>query len=99
MHEYITSEPATVWIKLVDQFYSTPKFPCRHNARGALEVLPSTLLTEVLREVAVGYDRWVVDWLVGQDCGDEGDIYTYIYIYHGNLQPSFLGVITHIWGA
>ncbi|CAL1125996.1 unnamed protein product [Cladocopium goreaui] len=25
--------------------------------RGALEVLPSTLLTEVLREVAVGYDR------------------------------------------
>ena len=27
------------------------------NSRGALEVLPSALLTEVLREVAVGYDR------------------------------------------
>eukprot|EP00438_Fugacium_kawagutii_P012702 Skav222706 [mRNA] locus=scaffold402:618036:621929:+ [translate_table: standard] len=29
----------------------------RGRGRGALEVLPSALLTEVLREVAVGYDR------------------------------------------
>ena len=69
MHEKIALlKSASVWTELVDQFSSTQNSQCRHNARGALEVLPSTLLTEVLREVAVGYDRWVrLGWSLGEE--------------------------------
>lgn len=56
--ENCTSENSKCMDKTCGSVFFNPKFPCRHNARGALEVLPSTLLTEVLREVAVGYDRW-----------------------------------------
>ena len=87
-----------VWGKFQD-FLAKPK-PCwteKHNSGiishhfpprkpGALQVWSNRLLANLPIKFAHSSNK-------------NGMIYSSMYIYHGNPQPSFFGVITHIYGV